>query len=63
MVAADYPSVFRPRAVAFDELFFAPGGPYQAVLLVGPDGVQRRALYSLQRQPDGHWRITGCQLQ
>ena len=32
------------------------------VFLVGPDGKSYVALYTLQRQPDGSWRINGCTL-
>ena len=34
----------------------------QKVFLVGPDGKSYVAVYSLQRQPDGSWRINGCTL-
>jgi hypothetical protein len=32
------------------------------VLLVGPDGKPVMALYAMERQPDGSWRIDGCML-
>ena len=32
------------------------------MFLVGPDGKSWVALYTLQRQPDGTWKIDGCVL-
>ena len=32
------------------------------VLVTGPDGKQWIAEYTLQRQPDGSWKINGCKL-
>jgi hypothetical protein len=34
----------------------------QRVELVGPDGARELALYTMEREPDGSWRIDGCQL-
>ena len=34
----------------------------QLVNVVGPDGVARVALYFMERQADGSWRIGGCML-
>jgi hypothetical protein len=62
MVQTAYPSVYRPRHVAFKELRLVDGVPTQEVLLIGPDGVPMLALYMLQKQPDGAWKIDGCYL-
>jgi hypothetical protein len=62
MVQTAYPPVYRPRHVAFKELRQVQGVPTQEVLLVGPDGVPVMALYMLQKQPDGAWKIDGCYL-
>ena len=32
------------------------------VYVVGPDGKPALAVYEMQRQPDGSWRINGCWL-
>ena len=37
-------------------------GPEQRVFVTGPDGRNWVAVYSLQKQPDGSWRINGCML-
>ena len=60
MVRAGYRPVYRPREVEFRELVSEGGEPVQRVFLVGPDGVPAMALYFMQRQPDGTWRINGC---
>jgi hypothetical protein len=62
MVQTAYQAVYRPRHVAFKELRMVEGVPTQEVLLVGPDGVPVLALYMLQKQPNGAWKIDGCYL-
>jgi hypothetical protein len=62
MVRNAYQPVYRPRSVTFGQLSDSPLGPVQKVFLVGPDGKSYVAVYSLQRQPDGTWRINGCTL-
>jgi hypothetical protein len=60
MVRQGYRPVYRPREVTFGALVEIDGQIIQRVLLVGPDGVPVMALYMMQRQPDGTWRINGC---
>lgn len=62
MVRNAYQPVYRPQSVTFGQLSNSPAGPLQKVFLVGPDGKSYVAVYSLQRQPDGSWRINGCTL-
>jgi len=62
MVQTWYQPVYRPRQVVFRDLNPLAGQPTQAVLLVGPDGVPVMALYPMQQQPDGAWKIAGCSL-
>ena len=62
MVRAGYRPVYRPSEVVFDAPRLIEGTPLQPVRLVGPDGVPVLAIYSMERQPDGSWRIGGCQL-
>lgn len=64
MVRTGYRPVYRPRSVHFLDLVTAGGGaPTQRVLVLGPDGAAVLALYSMERQPAGEWRISGCVLQ
>ncbi len=62
MVKTGYAPVYRPRKVEFRDLADAEGIPVQRVYLVGPDGVPVIALYPMERQADGSWRIDGCYL-
>lgn len=62
MVRQGYPQVYRPREVDFRDLVVAQGVPNQAVLIVGPDGSAAMAIYRMQKQQDGSWRIDGCAL-
>ncbi len=62
MVRNGYQPVYRARDVTFGQVQNSPSGPTQKVFLTGPDGKGYVALYSLQKQPDGSWRINGCVL-
>ena len=63
MVRSGYQPVYRPQAVEFIDLVATPRGPVQRVLFVGPDGEPVMALYFMQQQPDGSWRINGVTLE
>lgn len=60
MVRRAYPAVHRPRSMDFSELLVGDGTIVQQVELVGPDGQAELALYSMQRDTTGRWRIDGC---
>ena len=62
MVRQAYAPVYRPQSVVFTTLVPAPGGLVQTVNLVGPDGLSYTAEYTMQKQPNGTWRIGGCTL-
>ncbi len=62
MVRSGYQPVYRPRSVTFGPAADTPRGPEQRVFVTGPDGRNWVAVYSLQKQPDGSWRINGCVL-
>lgn len=62
MVRGGYQPVYRPRDVAFRDLLRFEGQLVQTVALVGPDGRRVLALYPMEQQVDGSWRIAGCQL-
>lgn len=63
MVKSGYEPVYRPRSVTFGRVTEIPGGFAQEVFVVGPDGDPYAALYTLEKQPDGSLRISGCRLQ
>jgi hypothetical protein len=62
MVRTGYAAVYRPRDVEFRTLRLENGRLFQEVFVVGPDGHPTVAIYEMQRQPDGTWRINGCWL-
>jgi hypothetical protein len=63
MVKQGYSPVYRPQSFNFTEALIDPmGRPSQKMLVVGPDGKTYEALYSMEKQPDGTWRISGCTL-
>jgi len=62
MVKRGYAPVYHPRTVTFGALVEIDGQPVQKVRVVGPDGAAAMALYFMERQPDGTWRIGGCML-
>lgn len=62
MVRQGYRPVYRPRSYDFGAFRDTPRGPTQEVFVTDEDGVSWVALYSLEEQPDGTWRISGCRL-
>lgn len=63
MVQKGYPPVYRPRSYRFGEAGLnASGSPIQRVTIEGPDGITYEAIYTMEQQPDGTWRINGCAL-
>jgi Domain of unknown function (DUF4864) len=61
MVKQGYPQVYRPNSFKFDEASQdSAGRPTQKVTIIGPDGKTYQALYTMEKQPDGAWRIAGC---
>ncbi|MDP6805263.1 MAG: DUF4864 domain-containing protein [Rhodospirillales bacterium] len=62
MVRSGYQPVYRPRQVDFLEAIEGAGGLAQKVFVVGPDGAAYLAIYPMERQPDGSWKIDGCYL-
>jgi hypothetical protein len=64
MVAKGYAPVLRPRSYRFETAQeTAEDEIAQGVSLQDEAGLDWVALYTLQRQVDGQWRITGCQLK
>jgi hypothetical protein len=62
MVRESYKPVYRPRAHAFADLKETSLGLGQSVEIKDAEGVDWIALYTVERQPDGTWKITGCYL-
>jgi hypothetical protein len=62
MVREGYASLYRPRLVEFLSAAVIDGETVQAVRVVGQDGVVKVALYFMERQGDGGWKIRACDL-
>ena len=62
MVQQGYPPVHRPQSYVFGMLRQEPEGPVQEVVITDASGAQWLALYSMEQQPDGAWKISGCSL-
>lgn len=62
MVRNGYAAVYRPREVEIRGLRVEGGTIQQEVLFVGPDGKPVIAVYTMQRQADGSWKINGVYL-
>jgi hypothetical protein len=62
MVRESYTPVYRPSRWSFGETVVADGTHAQVVFLTGRDGARQVALYIMERQADGSWRIGGVTL-
>jgi hypothetical protein len=64
MVESGYQPVEKPQSYSFGKAeWIGSNRIAQQVMLVGPDGKDYEALYTLELQPDGVWRITGVSLR
>ncbi|GAA2872146.1 hypothetical protein GGQ99_000938 [Aminobacter niigataensis] len=64
MVSGGYKPVHHPQSFDFGKSReMGPTAIAQQVLIVGPDGKDYEAVYTLELQPDGIWRITGVSLR
>ena len=62
MVRSGYRAVYRPQEVEFRDLRLVEGTPAQEILFVGPDNQAVVAVYLMEKQPDGSWKINGVYL-
>jgi hypothetical protein len=64
MVESGYRPVRNPKNFAFGKVEeMGPNSIVQQVLITGPDGKEYEALYTLELQPDGAYRIIGVSLR
>jgi hypothetical protein len=62
MVQHSYAPVYRHKSFEFGEARVADGQIAQRVHIVDADGVPWEALYTLELEPDGSVKISGCVL-
>lgn len=60
MVRDGYPPVYRSAQAEFGALHMMNGEPVQEVYVTGQDGISVLAVYTMEQQEDGSWRINGC---
>ena len=63
MVRTQYTPVYRPRYVEFGRAVGSENEVVQPVYVIGEDGQSVLALYTLERDGDAAWLITGCVLR
>lgn len=62
MVRTGYPPVYRAKDWSFSEPTPLENGYSQIVRLTDEQGRQWNALYTLERDSTGTWKITGCRI-
>ena len=62
MVRNSYAPIYRHKSFDFGETRVSDGTIAQRVHIVDADGIPWEALYTLELQPDGSVKITGCVL-
>jgi hypothetical protein len=62
MVQRSYAPVYRHKSFEFGEARASDGKIAQRVHIVDADGVPWEALYTLEQEPDGSLKISGCML-
>ena len=62
MVRQSYAPVYRHKSFEFGEARAADGQIAQRVHIIDADGQAWEAMYTLEQQPDGSLKITGCSL-
>jgi hypothetical protein len=62
MVRSAYPVVYRRKTVQFEKPVIVEGEVIQPVRMTDAEGHAWIALYPMQREAEGGWRINGCQL-
>ena len=60
MVRKSYQAVYRPQSFEFRPIKRIDGNIVQPLAVVGPSGISETALYIMEEQPDGTWKIGAC---
>ena len=64
MVTTAYQPVRNPQSYSFGKSEETSATTVaQQVMIVGPDGKNYEAMYTIERQADGTYKITGCSLK
>ena len=61
MVRQGYPQVYRPQSFRFGGMSEdSQGRPQLRATIIGPDGRTYEAIYTMEHEPDGSWKINSC---
>ena len=60
MVRKSYQALYRPQSFEFRPIKRIDGNIVQPLAVVGPSGISETALYIMEAQPDGSWKIGAC---
>ncbi len=63
MVKSGYGAIYGAQSWTFGRSQTVSGTYYQEVQLIGPNGNNWVAVYSMQQQTDGSWKITAVQIK
>ena len=63
MIRKNYAPVYRHKSFEFGEGRQSDGSIAQIVYITDPDGAEWEALYTLEKQQDGSFKISGCLLK
>ncbi len=63
MVRNGYMPLYRPRDYDFGRNIKLNGEVYQEVIVTDEAGKQWQAVYTLRRQADGSWKVTGVKME
>ena len=62
MVKNGYSAIYNSSSYSFARSRTEAGVIHQEVIIIGPNGKEWQAIYSLQEQDDGSWKIMGVQM-
>jgi hypothetical protein len=62
MVRSGYAPVYRPKSATFGELTNFASGITQTVTIVDAEGNFWTAIYTMEKEDGGQWRISGCRI-
>jgi hypothetical protein len=63
MVRNGYQPVYRPKTYAFSGIAETASGLTETLSIEDEQGQAWTAIYTLEKQPDGSWKITSCHLE
>lgn len=63
MVERGYSALIKPKSFAINDVLLDGDKAAVRADLIARDGTPYEAIYPLERQPDGAWRIDGCFLE